>query len=171
MITLGDTRYATSPEVLVHEAAHHWYGDEVTPRDWRDVWMSEGMAMYLQAVWMAEHGDGPLSAIMDYWHSLDGRLRREAGPPADFDPGAFGSTNVYYIPAVMWDELRKRVGDATFWRLVREWPTVHPDGNAGYDDITSWWSQQTGEDLQDFFDSWLLADSAPDRTTGASDAE
>ena len=33
---------------------HQWYGDEVTPDDWRDVWMNEGMAMYLQGVWQAE---------------------------------------------------------------------------------------------------------------------
>ena len=48
MITLGATDYTTSEAVLVHEMAHQWYGDEVTPDDWRDVWMNEGMAMYLQ---------------------------------------------------------------------------------------------------------------------------
>ena len=50
MITLGDTDYTTSQAALVHEMAHQWYGDEVTPDDWRDVWMNEGMAMYLQGV-------------------------------------------------------------------------------------------------------------------------
>ncbi len=54
MITLGATDYTTSPAVLVHEMAHQWYGDEVTPDDWRDVWMNEGMAMYLQGCWQAE---------------------------------------------------------------------------------------------------------------------
>ncbi len=48
MVTLGDTPYTVSPEVIVHELAHQWYGDQVTPNDWRDVWMNEGMAMYLQ---------------------------------------------------------------------------------------------------------------------------
>ena len=54
MITLGATDYTTSTAVLVHEMAHQWYGDEVTPDDWRDVWMNEGMAMYLQGCWQAE---------------------------------------------------------------------------------------------------------------------
>ena len=31
MITLGATDYTTSPAVLVHEMAHQWYGDQVTP--------------------------------------------------------------------------------------------------------------------------------------------
>jgi aminopeptidase N len=164
MITLGDTTYATGPEVLVHEAAHQWYGDEVTPTDWRDVWMNEGMATYLQGVWTAEQRGEPLESLMSYWASIEPRLRAESGPPADFDPDAFGAGNVYYGPALMWDELRKRVGDDEFWRLVRAWPSVHAYGNAGYDEITSWWSEQTGEDLSGFFDDWLLGATTPDRS-------
>ena len=164
MITLGDTQYATGPEVLVHEAAHQWYGDEVTPRDWRDVWMSEGMALYLQGVWTAEDNGQPLESLMDYWATVEPEMRAAAGPPADYHPDSFGAGNIYYGPALMWDELRKKVGDDEFWRLVREWPSVHEDGNAGYDDITSWWSEQTGEDLSGFFDSWLLGKRTPDRS-------
>ena len=48
LITLGATDYTTSRGGVVHELAHQWYGDRVTPDDWRDVWMNEGMAMYLQ---------------------------------------------------------------------------------------------------------------------------
>ena len=163
MITLGDTRYATSPEVLVHEMAHHWYGDEVTPADWRDVWMNEGMATYLQGVWQSEQEGTPLSQRVDLWATFDGRLRAQAGPPASYHSDSFAAGNVYLIPAVMWDELREKLGDDTFWRLVREWPTVHEGGNAGYDDITSWWSEQSGEDLDDFFREWLLSPDTPER--------
>ena len=163
MITLGDTKYATSPAVLVHEAAHQWYGDEVTPTDWRDVWMNEGMATYLQGVWTAERQGQPLETLIDQWAAYDDQFRSDYGPPADFDPASFGAGNVYYIPAVMWDELRKRIGDDEFWRLVRAWPDSHAYGNAGYDDITTWWSDQTGEDLSGFFDDWLLSDTTPTR--------
>jgi aminopeptidase N len=161
MITLGDTRYATSRAVLVHEIAHHWYGDEVTPVDWRDVWMNEGMAMYLQGVWTAESRHRPVERLMDEWATYDGFLREQAGPPADYRPTSFGSSNIYYIPAVMWDQLRRRIGDREFWRLVARWPGVHRYGNADYDDITTWWSDRTGEDLADFFDGWLLGSRTP----------
>lgn len=161
MITLGDTRYATSPEVLVHELAHHWYGDTVTPRDWRDVWMNEGMATFLQGVWMGEHGPKSMDALFSEWATLDPQLRAQYGPPADYDPEAFASSNVYYIPAVMWNELRKRIGDDAFWELVRRWPESHENQNADYDEITAWWSQQTGEDLTGFFEEWLLGRQTP----------
>ncbi len=163
MITLGNTDYATSPEVLVHEIAHQWYGDEVTPADWRDVWMSEGMALYLQGVWQAEHQGQSVDALMDYWATIEPPMRREAGPPANYDPRMFGSGNIYYGPALMWDELRHKVGEQKFWSLVRAWPRAHDDGNASYADITAWWSQRTGLDLQPFFDAWLLSRTSPPR--------
>ncbi len=167
MITLGDTRYATSPGVLVHEIIHQWYGDLVTPVDWRDVWMSEGMATYVQGVWMAEDQGVTSTDVMDYWATFEDEERAKAGPPADYHPAFFGSSNVYYGPALMWDELRERLGDDEFWALVREWPSVHADGNADYDDITSWWSEQSGEDLSGFFDAWLLGADTPQRVSPA----
>ena len=161
MITLGDTPYATSPEVLVHEMAHHWYGDTVTPLDWRDVWMNEGMATFLQGAWMAEHGPASMEQVFARWAEADAELRNEYGPPAAYHPDAFASSNVYYIPAVMWNELRKRIGDERFWELVRAWPEEHENANATYDDITGWWSERTGEDLSGFFAAWLLAEESP----------
>jgi aminopeptidase N len=161
MITLGDTRYATGADTLVHEGAHQWYGDEVTPTDWRDVWMNEGMATFLQGVWTAEVQGTSIDTVFGTWAGYDQQLRTRYGPPADFVPDSFGAGNVYYIPAVMWNELRKKLGDELFWRLVREWPSAHAYGNAGYDDITSWWSEQSGEDLTGFFHDWLLSDETP----------
>ncbi|GAB6984251.1 M1 family metallopeptidase [Nocardioides pyridinolyticus] len=161
MITLGDTAYATAPAVIVHELAHHWYGDTVTPLDWRDVWMNEGMATFLQGAWMAEHGPKSMHRLFAEWAALDVGLRAQYGPPADYRPDAFASGNVYYIPAVMWNELRRRIGDEEFWRLVREWPESNENGNATYDDITGWWSEQTGEDLTGFFETWLRAEDSP----------
>ncbi|WP_028643897.1 M1 family metallopeptidase [Nocardioides sp. URHA0020] len=166
MITLGDTAYATSTDVLVHEMAHQWYGDQVTPVDWRDVWMNEGMAMFIQGAWTAEDSGTSIEAVMDQWAPGEAALRKQYGPPADFDPTAFGGGNVYYGPALMWDELRKRLGDDEFWRLVRAWPAGHDNANADYADITTWWSEQTGEDLSGFFDAWLLGTTTPTRSAG-----
>ena len=162
MVTLGNNSYILSPAVMLHEIVHQWYGDRVTPRDWPDLWMSEGMAMYLQANWESEHGGTALVDATNQWAGLDQESRDESGPPADYDPATFGESNVYYIPALMWDQLRKRIGDDVFWELVRAWPEEHDNGNASYDQITAWWSEKTGEDLQPFFDEWLLGPTTPD---------
>ena len=45
-------------------------------------------------------------------------LRERYGPPADYAPGSFAEGNVYYIPGLMWDTIRQRLGDEMFWRLA-----------------------------------------------------
>ena len=82
MITLGATDYSdVATPVLVHEMAHQWYGDEVTPDDWRDVWMNEGMAMYLQGM-LAGRGGRPdrRRAVMDEYAPRRGRAARGGRP-------------------------------------------------------------------------------------------
>jgi aminopeptidase N len=161
MITLGDTDYTLSPSVVVHEMVHQWYGDQVTPQDWRDVWMNEGMTMYLQLAWEAQRYGPGLDRTMSLVAADAPQMRAAAGPPADYDPSTFGEGNIYYIPALMWDQLRRRIGDQEFWSLVRAWPRSHDDTNASYDDITSWWSDRTGLKLRPFFDQWLLGQTSP----------
>ena len=164
MITLGAETYPTSVPVIVHEMSHQWYGDQVTPVDWRDLWMNEGMAMYLQLAWQADNADAPIERFLRQYAAVEPFLRREAGPPADYDPASFARGNVYYSPALMWHELRLQLGDKRFWSGVRAWPRVHLNGNAAYDDITTWWSQRTGRDLSKFFDAWLLGKRSPRRS-------
>jgi aminopeptidase N len=161
MITLGMHPYAMSLPVLVHEVVHHWWGDQVTPRDWRDLWMNEGMTMYLQAVFESENGGQPLAKTIDQWSAGGTAMRRDVGPPRDYDPETFAERNVYYLPAVMWHDIRDRVGDAEFFRLARWWPASHDNDNADYDDIVAWWSEQSGVNLEPVFQRHLLGETQP----------
>jgi aminopeptidase N len=163
LITLGATDYTTSAAVLVHEMAHQWYGDEVTPDDWSDVWMNEGMAMYLQGCWQAQEDGRSVDSVMDEYASFEGTLREEAGPPAAYDPTEFGQGNIYYGPALMWHELRKRIGDDAFWKLVRDWPARDPETNASRDEYLDWLVEQTHVD-RSFFEDWLLSPTTPARS-------
>ena len=164
MVTLGDTDYTVSPAVVLHELAHHWYGDSVTPDDWRDVWMNEGMAMYLQGMWQADQDGRPVDAVMDEWARFEDEERALAGPPAAYDPQSFGSGNIYYGPALMWHELRQRIGDRAFFAMMRAWPEERTNGSAGRDDYLPWLEEQTGEELTAFFDAWLLGRRTPPRS-------
>jgi aminopeptidase N len=163
MITLGATDYTTSEAVLVHEMAHQWYGNEVTPDDWRDVWMNEGMAMYLQGCWQAQADGRTVDAVMDDYAAFEDALRAKAGPPAAYDPTQFGESNVYYGPALMWHELRKRIGEDAFWKVVRDWPARAPETNVSRGEYLDWLVKRTHVD-RSFFDDWLLSPTTPERS-------
>ncbi|WP_322937245.1 M1 family metallopeptidase [Nocardioides bizhenqiangii] len=162
-VTLGATPYTTSREVVVHELAHHWYGDTVTPADWSDVWMNEGMAMYLQGMWEAEDEGITIDEKMDDWASFEDEMREYSGPPAAYDPTNFGDGNIYFGPALMWHELRQQIGDDAFFALVRDWPADQENDTADREEYLSWIEDETGEELSAFFDDWLLGETTPPR--------
>jgi len=161
MITLGATDYATTRGVILHEIVHQWYGDRVTPSDWRDLWMNEGMAMYLQLTWQADGSETALEQMLQRAARVERLSRRVNGPPAAYDPLTFGEIQVYYGPALMWDQIRRRVGDELFWEMVRAWPSVDADGTSDRDDYLAWVEDFTGAELSDLFDGWLLAERSP----------
>ena len=37
-------------DVIAHEMAHQWFGNNVTFGSWSDIWLSEGMAEYLSGL-------------------------------------------------------------------------------------------------------------------------
>jgi len=43
---------------LAHEAAHQWFGDAVTEKDWKNLWLSEGFATYMTNCYL-ENKYGP----------------------------------------------------------------------------------------------------------------
>ncbi|MBO0846609.1 MAG: M1 family metallopeptidase, partial [Nocardioides sp.] len=162
MITLGDNHYTLSKDVLVHEIGHQWYGDAVTPNDWSDLWMSEGMATYLaEANWTGSHGPLDRTQILRRWSTAVDAMRAQYGPPAHYRTQTFGEGNVYYIPALMWDTIRQRIGDATFWRLAAAWPHTHLYTSQDRDTLAAWWSKKSGQDLRPLFHRWLLGHREP----------
>jgi hypothetical protein len=100
---------------------------------------------------------------MDDYAAIEKAARATAGPPANFDPKTFGEANIYYGPALMWDELRKRIGDDAFWTMVRDWPGHAPETNASRDDYLDWLVDHTHVG-RSFFEDWLLSPTTPQRS-------
>lgn len=101
---------------------------------------------------------------MDVWAERDQQLRDEAGPPGRYDPEDFASGNVYYSPALMWHEVRRRVGDEAFWRAIRSWPRAHDNGNADRRQLIAHMERSTGQELSGLFRDWLMSPATPPRT-------
>jgi aminopeptidase N len=162
MVTMGTRGGVLTRDNVVHEIAHQWYGDTVTPRDWSDLWMNEGMAFYLaEGRWTARAESVSLDDELAVWAPYAATYRDLSGPPAAYDPSDFGELNVYLIPALMWDTLSKRIGRQRFDTLIRQWPATHRHASASRAAVVRWWSHRTHRDLAPFFHRWLLAKKEP----------
>jgi aminopeptidase N len=162
MVTLGDNDYVLSPQVIAHEIVHQWYGDQVSPADWRDVWLNEGMTMLMQWIYEDEHDITPMRSTVRAARGADQGLRDEYGPPGDYDPRQFGGSNIYYTPALMWNELRTELGDEEFYRIARSWLTGNDNTSATREQIFDHWEKETGRELSAFFDAWITGRRTPE---------
>lgn len=165
MITMGDKtkKFDRSlfEEDLLHEYAHQWFGDTVTPSTWNDLWLSEGWATYTQYLYsqsLLKYSDKDLE---DYLRGADAELRRKLGPPARPQAANFAEGNVYYCPAAMLKELNDALGDAKFFALGRAWVQTQKNTQQSRASFTAFVNKQTGRDFTKLINSWLDSKSTP----------
>ncbi|MGH3911437.1 MAG: M1 family metallopeptidase, partial [Pseudonocardiaceae bacterium] len=75
--------------VVVHELTHQWFGDSVSVRNWRDIWLNEGFATY--AEWLYKERTGGASTAQtaqEYYDQVPADAEFWRVPPGD--PGAAG---------------------------------------------------------------------------------
>ncbi|CAN5564779.1 M1 family metallopeptidase [soil metagenome] len=164
MVTMGnrlgyDRRLFRSD--LMHEYAHQWYGDTVTPDDWKHLWLNESFAMYLQIRWEISHGVRTATSWHTSLDTYDQEFRTVGGPPGSYRPEEFGSGSVYYSGARMLFRLREKIGGGRFDKLLRSWPQQHRFGTVDRNDWIRYAEQQTGQHLRRFVNHWLDAKRSP----------
>ncbi|MGW8357445.1 M1 family metallopeptidase [Streptomyces wedmorensis] len=146
---------------LVHELAHQWYGNSVTPATWRDLWLNEGFATYAEWLYTEEYEDVPARTHFERAFAQDANWAfPPAAPPG---PGNLFDPPVYQRGAMVLHKLRETVGDPVFDEILRGWPAKYRHANASTGDFTAYAESVAGKDLDGLWDVWLYGDGKPDR--------
>jgi len=138
-----------STDVLIHELSHHWWGDAVTPKTWKDIWLNEGFATYSVALyWEKKAGFSALqSTMMTRFEIPDGTL---------YNPGnTLFSSLVYNKGAWVLHMLRKEVGDNIFFKILKEYFLKYKYRNASTDDFKNLCEKISKKNLNQFFNQWV----------------
>ncbi|WP_051113541.1 M1 family metallopeptidase [Streptomyces davaonensis] len=155
---------APETELLVHELAHQWFGNSVTPRTWRDMWLNEGFATYAEWLWEEDQGGDSAEETFEALYDSDD-TDLWAFPPAE-PPGAADISDrpVYDRGAMVVHRIRETVGDEAFYDLVQGWTAAHRHGNADTDDFTRYVERHApDEDFDAVWEDWLYGEGKPDR--------
>ncbi|HUR75927.1 MAG TPA: M1 family metallopeptidase [Sporichthya sp.] len=148
--------------VLVHELAHQWFGDNLRLAGWRNIWLNEGFATYAQ--WLYGERTGAQSADAsfakawaDYADNAEfwGVRIGDPGPEHLFDEA------IYVRGAMALHQLRRLVGDRTFFTIVRTWASGRAGTAVTIGEFVAHASKVAKRDLGPFFQAWLFAASRP----------
>ena len=162
VLVTGDGQFET---IIIHELAHQWFGNLITPTDWSQIWLNEGFATYCEALW-AEHkwGSSGLYNFMGshnwgFGYGWDTLVKN----PDVTDPAYYFNPIAYNKGAWVLHMLRRWVGNDAFFTILRNY-LEDPDlryGNATSADFQRHCEAVTGEDLDWFFHQWLYRQTHP----------
>ena len=146
---------------VVHELTHQWYGDSVSVHYWQDIWLNEGFATYAEWLWSEHEGLGTAQSIFDRLYAKPATSSLWHTKVADPGPPNLFVSAVYDRGAMTLHELRKAVGDQTFFRILRAWAQIHRGGNGSTPQFIALAEHLSGKNLNTLFTTWLYTASKP----------
>ena len=146
--------------IIIHESAHEWFGNSITAADRSDMWIHEGWATYLEALYV-EYRWGHQAAIQ-YLNGLKPKVKDErpilckrgiyANPPED----------QYFKGALMLNTLRSVVNDDHRWfGIIRGYYRQFKYSNILTEQVIGYFNRATSRDLTPIFDQYLRYSSLP----------
>ena len=190
--TLHDARADpdySSQALVAHELGQHWFGDLVQGKDWADIWLNEGFATYLEALYTQYHDGNDafrLQMLQDQELAKEQDRQDYLRPIVDdhyTDPMQMFDRITHEKGAVVLDMLRNLLdGEATaartasqsevFFRALRAYLTQHRAQAVDTTALIRTLEAATGRNLDRFFHQWVYAAGCPDyRVTATYEAD
>ncbi|HEY6189744.1 MAG TPA: DUF3458 domain-containing protein [Pyrinomonadaceae bacterium] len=174
ILSAEDNLPKATQELISHELSHSWFGDLVTCKGWKDLWLNEGFATFMEAVFK-EHKEGRDAYLLQmrvnarlYQLEDEARYRR----PIVFDrypnPTYLFDATLYQKGGFILHMLRETVGDEIFWKAVNKYLEEYKYGNVETADLQRVFEQTSGKRLDWFFDQWVYKAGYPELRVGYS---
>jgi aminopeptidase N len=148
--------------IIVHEAAHEWWGNAVAADDMADIWLHEGFATYSEYLFL-EHMLGYDAAMKELQHHLSSIVNiwpmvHNRGVNED----AFASNDVYTKGAAMLQSLRSSLdNDSLFRSILYDFNMIYRDSICNTEVFVEFFNERSEKDFSAFFDKYLYETSLP----------
>lgn len=148
--------------VIVHEAAHQWFGNQVVLGDWADTWLNEGFATYSELLWAQSQGsDG--SAELDRWYAhLSSKPTR---PLVATREEQLFDTTAYVRGALALHAVRVVVGDVAFKAYLRAYVRTFSARPTTTLALLAFTGKQLGSKAEAAMRLWVESPSLPGKPT------
>src|SRR5690349_8007539 len=158
-----------SDGLIAHEAAHQWFGDLLTCRDWSHIWLNESWAtyareLYVEATQGAEAFEISMAGVRESYLAQDvGPTRRAMISDVYREPmDLFFSGHAYAGGASRLHQLRFELGDEAFLAGVKRYFADHRGTSVTTEDFQRSLEAASGRDLSKFFEQWFHSKGYPE---------
>lgn len=146
----------------IHETMHQWFGNNVSPRVWNDLWLGEGPATYAEAQYT--NPAGTETTFYNRWSSTGAGSSTWTTPTIDEDddnPVDLYGSHVYDRGAMALEALRTAIGAMTFADLMEEWQVRYAGQSPGTAAFIALAEELSGRQLDAFFQDWIYDADKP----------
>jgi aminopeptidase N len=159
----------TAENLISHELAHHWFGNNITCRNINYLWLNESFATYCQMLW-DEESLGKETFYFDRQEALDQYLdyvkENHIIRPLEYayyDSVTDMYTNqlTYLKGAIVLHMLRNILGDEEFFKVLSYFLHKHEFSSVVSSDFKIAIEEATGRNLDWFFDDWVYGGGYP----------
>lgn len=154
--------------VIVHELAHQWWYSLVGNNEYEEAWLDESLTEYSTALFFERHdyglnyddiiagADSTYKLFVDVYSNVlgdvDESMNRNLG---EFETEPEYVNCVYTKGVLMYDSLRKTLGDSKFFKCLKDYFENFRYKNASGADLINSFSSSSHRNLEGYFSSWL----------------
>ena len=146
--------------IIIHEAGHEWFANNITYKDIADMWIHEGFTAYSENLFLDYYYGEEASA--DYVIGTRNNIKNTSPVIGDYNVNSEGSSDMYYKGANMLHTIRQLLNDDEKWRTILRGLNkdfYHQTVNTAQ--IENYMSEKSGLDLTKVFDQYLRTAQIP----------
>lgn len=146
--------------IIVHEAGHEWFANNITYKDAADMWVHEGFTSYSENIFLNYHYGK--EAAEDYVIGLRQNIQNDKPIIGPYNVNKSGSNDMYYKGSNMLHTIRQLVDDDEKWRqILRGLNKDFYHQTVTTEQIEDYITDKAGMDLSKIFDQYLRTPDIP----------
>jgi len=140
--------------IIIHEAGHEWFANNITNVDIADMWIHEGFTAYSENIFLDYYYGKKASE--EYVIGTRKKIQNDRPIIGDYNVNSKGSSDMYYKGANMIHMLRQLTNDDEKWRyILRKMNSNFYHQTVTTEQIETFLSKEIGLKLNPFFNQYL----------------
>jgi aminopeptidase N len=146
--------------IIIHEAAHEWWGNSVTSKDIADMWIHESFGAYAEALYVEDQWGR--EAGLDYVNAKKAGVQNTEPVIGVYGVNNGGSRDMYNKGQLILNTLRSVVDNDDLWfSVIKGLATDFRHQTVTAEDVFGYTNAKTGRDLTPVFDQYFRRPDIP----------